>query len=99
RSRRHFAQGRFHNFRLAYLGERLRVDVGADAAPQLPKDDRDGIRVDGLLDIRQQGRRAYSTSPSRSISLTSTAGLRSGRVDVEAVMADARRKRPIDPYH
>jgi len=95
----HFAQGGFHNFRLVYLGERLRVDFCHDAAPQLPKEDRGGIRVDGLLDILANKVVALLDFPEPKHFVDLYAGLRSGRVEADGVMQHAARKRTIDPYH
>ena len=55
--------------------------------------------MDGLLDILANKIVALLDFPQPKHFVDLYAGLRSGRVDVEAVMAHARRKRPIDPYH
>ena len=94
----HFAQGGFHNFRLVYLGERLRVDFCHDAAPQLPKEDRGGIRVDGLLDILANKVVALLDFPEPKHFVDLYAGLRSGRVEARHAARRAQADhRPVPP--
>ena len=77
----------------------LDVDYCADSAPQLPKEDHDGIRVDGLVDILANKVVALLDFPEPKHFVDLYAGLRSGAVDATAVLDHAARKRTIDAYH
>jgi predicted nucleotidyltransferase component of viral defense system len=95
----HFAQARCHNFRLAFHGERLRVDLCVDDLPQLPKEQRGEVRVDNLLDILANKVLAIIDFPEPKHLVDLFVGIRDGGVTATDVLAHAEHKRPIDAYH
>ena len=95
----HFAQERFHNFRLLYGAERLRVDYCVDDAVQLPKEIHGVVRVDSVLDILANKLVAVCDFPEPKHFVDLFVGVTVGGVDVTRVLEHARAKRRLDPYH
>jgi hypothetical protein len=95
----HFAQAGFHNFRVVFANERVRVDYCVDRAPQLPKLQRGGIRVDTLLDILANKVVALLDFPEPKHAVDLYFGIRSGAHTFDDILTHAKRKRDIDAYH
>lgn len=95
----HFAQERFHNFRLVHGGERLRVDYCMDDAVQLEKEVHGAVRVDGMVDILANKVVALCDFPEPKHFVDLFVGVTAGGADFRRVLEHARAKRRLDPYH
>jgi hypothetical protein len=95
----HFAQGKgFHNFRLVVEGERLRVDLCHDPAPQRPKALVGTVRVDGLLDILANKVVALIDFPDPKHAVDLFFGVTRGGLAFSSVLAHAEAKRSVERF-